>query len=363
MSDGYGYSYGDYSSGAGYFGCYGGESGGSYFDDWASSGYWSAGAFGSGLSTYDATYTGATGSDIQGIAETVSDGTYVSNTLYDDADTSDGLQEVTVTATRLPSNPDDSQTITIYGSRGNDSGGGLTIVTQTQPGNGYVGINFPTSAGGGESYYTSNTYAAPPFYKVPAADESVKGSAQYYNDVPANENPATVPIQASNNVVTWYLDNTSSTGHVSFSINGSVPIGVAPRNEFNAVLGFVAGNQDVAGFAPIGDDNFTPGAAISAVSINVTPAEAQAVQSYAQNLETGSVNNQIEYNAVNSSCVSAAITVATLTDVNSIGVLGSATFGPLDVLPSQFFSDLVGDVAQNQYSRFIGSYNFVVPSN
>lgn len=125
------------------------------------------------------------------------------------------------------------------------------------------------------------------------------GSAAYYNSIPASLNPRSVPIKASGNTVTVYLVQSGArdAGHLAYSINGSVAIGLT------AVSSTAVWNDP--GYASIGINNDPADGTVVYGTQSISVAEATSLQGFAANMEAASVNNSQSYNLILNNCAEA----------------------------------------------------------
>jgi hypothetical protein len=148
--------------------------------------------------------------------------------------------------------------------------------------------------------------AAPKAAMDTKTDQTVaRGSKAYYNSIPPSLNPATVPISATGNTETVYFiqDAADGAGHLAYSINGSVPVGLYPSA--NATVSGLLLGQTYAGVVFLGSDNLGPNnhnTTVLSLTFTVSQSEARSLRSSAAAAESASINGTQRYNAYFKNC-------------------------------------------------------------
>jgi hypothetical protein len=323
MSDYYYYG----GSGTGY----GGASGGG-----TAYAYDGPGSFGSGVSAGDDFYYSVRGQGSERVS--VEDySTYsVDNNWIQDA----SAQSANVTDTENKT----LQEITVTGGSSGDAGAAVEWVPD-----GTTLDEIVVTAAASKGGKTSTNYVG--ITKIPQSvittlgGSATKGTSAYYAQFTSAQNPAKVKILASGNTITLFWDQAAAHGfgHLEISINGSLAAGFEP----------ISGASG-PGYIALGGDNGPDSQGnVLAMTMDVTPAQAQAAQNFIASSEaSGGPTGSLTYNVFGNNCTEWAGQAAY--DAGQFGGAG-------DVSPGQYWVDQMNwELGQNK-SNIVGSQVITKP--
>lgn len=206
-----------------------------------------------------------------------------------------GMSVVTVTAS--PNNADNGESVTVEPTQ--------TIIVVP---------------GGGQSYEESDNPTSQNTTPVTFKPTGTKGSQAYYNSIPTALNPKTVQIYSSGNTVSIYLIQAGAggLGHLAMSLNGSAAIGITSTN----------GTAIGPGYASIGADNDPSASTALFGTMEITEAQANALQSVFATAEAVSVAGQQNYNVLTNNCAEFVVNALAQAGVGSGSEMALITADP-----------------------------------